>query len=639
MNMFDLMKVAIGFFIGRQIWSRRAGLALMVALALPVIIGTSGFTVDAGLWFAQQTAMQTATDAAAVKDARDLATNAATPPSVLSADAVSAANIATGQQFNITSSMLTERQLTDQRQVQVDATMPGSRFFSQLFYPAPVFIHTSSTAGVAYTTISTQATCYGVDAETYLYSTGFGTVDTAHSSGIDPFKCGTPPSPPAAYDAYCGGGVLGCSLDLLNAGNFLLPFAFQIGPNGGGGGLSPILGTVTQTLSGMLGANSGGGGSPTVLGPGSPQCPANVCTVTAGTYNGGLTIKPGVSIAFVASGGNDTFLIQNGDLDISTQDTLAANSDPNAVFYMGGAHPGGYVAATQIQLNTAPINNGAIVLTSKSTFKSNSLIGTQTSAPISVMPYAQAAALSSGLLSILGLPGQNLVGTNFVSAVGVCANAVSTCTSPQGQSSQTQSTVVPAISALSSLLSLLNLTSIPLVDLLSNEGETSVSTITSGVTIANGVPTDWKQQEAVTSTLTNTVQTVPSVLASLGVSGLTAVVASPLVSTLLNAIAPNETMTQNASGSGVVTGQTSGGTPSCTGQTVLYSTTITPSYEPGFSDILQAAGQYGAGGAVATTDTITVCGNSTVATITPIAPGQILVASTAGGSSALSLLK
>jgi len=47
--------------------NRRAGIAVMTALSLPVIVATGGFTVDVGIWDGQQTALQAATDAAAVK--------------------------------------------------------------------------------------------------------------------------------------------------------------------------------------------------------------------------------------------------------------------------------------------------------------------------------------------------------------------------------------------------------------------------------------------------------------------------------------------------------------------------------------------------------------------------------------------
>jgi len=353
------------FLCGRGLKYRRAGIAFMVALSAPVLVGTAGFTVDAGFWYDQQSALQTATDAAAVKAARDLALNKATSSTTLESDAVAAANAATPQPLGLNSTNLTTTQLADSRQVQVSAVIPAGRFFSKVIYPFAVNLRATSVAGVSYSQISSQATCYAVNSYTYLYSTGFGTVDTSHSSGIDPFKCGSPPTPPGAYNAFCGGGVLGCSLDVLNAGNILLPFAFQIG---GSGGLSPVLGSVTQTLVNLLGGVSNMSATPLVLMQGSSQCPGNVCTLAAGVYTGGISIGPGLTVDFVANGSNHTFLIQNGDLAMSAQDTLSAASDASAVFYMGGTSPGAFIVTDQVQVNTAALNSGAILLTSTSTF-------------------------------------------------------------------------------------------------------------------------------------------------------------------------------------------------------------------------------------------------------------------------------
>jgi Flp pilus assembly protein TadG len=614
--------------------NRRAGIAVMTALSLPVIVATGGFTVDVGIWDGQQTALQAATGAAAVKDARDLAINPATTLPTLASDAVSAANAASNQQFGLTGSNLTVAQQADIRQVKVSAAIPAAHYFSQVLFPSAVTIRASSTAGIAYTTISSQATCYAIDSFTYLYSTGFGTIDTSHSSGLDSFKCGTPPTAPAAYNAYCGGGVLGCDLDVLGVGTTLLPFAFQIAPNGGSGGAGPLLSTVVQTLTNLLGGATGGTPTMLTLNQGSSLCPGNVCTLAAGVYNGGITFGPNLTIDFEPSGSNNTFLIENGNLVINSQDTLG-NTDPSAVFYMGGATPGAYVAATQVQVNTAPISSGAIILTSKSTFNSSSLIGTQTSAPLSAMPAAQEDALTNGLLSILGLPGQNLVGTNFLSVLATCGNATSTCTSPTNTAPVIQATAIPNLNSISPLLTTL-LPNLTLAELLTNEGESSTTTITSGDTLSNGIATDWSQQESATSTLTNSLQSATSVMSEFGLSGL---INQALVQAVLNLIAPNETSTQSLGSTGVFAGQTSQGTPSCGGQATLYSQTITPAFALGFSDILNTAGESGASGTLNTSDTITVCGTSSVASITPITPNTIIVASTAGGASAITLLK
>jgi Flp pilus assembly protein TadG len=630
--MSDMQTVQLLRLAARSLrrFDRRAGIAVMTALSLPVIIASGGFTVDVGIWNEQQTALQAGTDAGAVRAARDLAENAATSAATLESDAVAAANAASNQQFGLTAASVTTTQLADSRQVSVTASIPAKHFFSEILFPNAFHISASSTAGVAYSTVSSQATCYSVDSLTYLYSTGFGTIDTAHSSGIDPFQCGTPPTIPAGYDAFCGAGVLGCSLDLLNLGNNLLPFAFQIGTNGGPGGLTPVLAPVVQTLANLLTAPAAAG-TPLILNQGSPQCPGNVCTLYAGVYNGGITFGPGLTIDFEPSGGNTYFLIENGNLVINNQDTLGAGDDDNVVFFMGGTKPGAYVAATTVQLNTAAIDNGSIIITSQTTFNSSSLIGTQTSAPLSSMPAAQQDALTAGLLSMLGLPGQNLIGTNFVSVIGVCPDATSTCTNPETQPAVFQSTPLPSLGLLGTLVP--NLT---LAQLLSNEGETSTTTITSGVTLANGVPTNWSQQETANSVLTNTLQTLPSALSSLGLSGL---LYGGLVQGVLNLIAPNESATQSFADSGVFTGQTSTGAPSCAGQAVLYSKPITPSFGPGFSDVLQVAGENGATGYATTSDSVTVCGTANVASIAPLPPGETLVATTAGGASTITLLK
>jgi Flp pilus assembly protein TadG len=627
----------VNLWFGRDLRFRRGGVALVVGLMAPVLIGFVGFAVDAPFWFVQKTSLQTATDMAAMKAASDLETNPATPASTLQADALAAAIAAQQTPYQLVASELTVTQLADKRQVKVTATIPGNKYFSEQYSPSSVNISATSIAGVGYPLISTQATCYSVDSYTYLFSTGFGTIDTAHSSGIDPYQCANPPTAPAVYNAYCGGGVLSCSLDVLNAGNFLVPFAIQISPTGGTGGLNAVLQPVVTTLTTLLsGASYAGGGSMTYIGPGSPQCSGSDCTVTAGVYNGGLTIAPKMNVTFAASGGSNYFLIENGNLVMSNQDTISGAN--NAVFYFSGASPGGFVEATQVKLNTAPIDSGSITLTSTSTFTSQSLIGTQTSSPLSSMAYAQQQAVTQGLLSTLGLPGQNLAGTNFESVVSVCTQSTSTCAAPQGQSATFESTLLPSLGLLSTLAP-----NISLVNLLSNEGETSTTVINSSVMIKNGVPTDWAQSESASSTLTNVLQTVPNVLKSLGLSDPLGVL-TPLIQKVLNNIVPNETNSQSYAASGVFTGQASTGTPpssatGCAAGSTIYSATITPNFSPGFSDILQVAGQNGASGALTTSDTINVCGTSEVANFNPIDTGTAMNNSYAAGASTVMLLQ
>jgi Flp pilus assembly protein TadG len=646
---------------------RSATVAIMTALALPILLGATGFVLDAGLWYSQQTTLQAATDAAAMQAARDLNENAATSPTTLESDAVAAANAASASQFNLTSTSLTTTQLTDKRQVEVDASIPGLVFFSQIpeEFSAHVtklpktVLRATSVAGVSYSLISSQATCYAFDSYNYLYSTGIGTIDTAHSSGIDPYSCGsTPPSPPSAYDAYCDSGItgalVGCTVQpILNSLNVnigdVLPFAFQISP-GNMTGLNLVLNNVAVTLGTLLTTEGTSNSGPTLYTVGT--CGGPTCTIPAGVYNGGITIGPGVTtVNFAASGGSNLFIIENGDLIVPSQATLGVSNDANAVFYMTGTTPGAFITETQVLFNAAPITNGTMAMTSTSTFTSNSLAGAQTSAPISSMGYAQIAASSSpGVLSLLGLPGGNLAGTNFESLISVCPQAASTCANPIYVCPTTspctnpifQSSIVPSLTVLNGDLGGL-LSGTALLDV--SLSEVSTTTITSTLTIANGVATNWQQTESATSTLKP-----PPVLTNLLSSlGLLSTILNNLLDlgimnstqTLLNKITVDNggPLTETLTQSGIFTGQTSTTAPTtCTN---FYTNTIDPELDATYSNILNSSTTNVTNGGNTSTDTINICGTSPVAnlTLTPISPTQTIVASSAAGASTLTLLR
>ena len=475
MNLKAILAAVGSFGLIRRCQDRKAAISLTVGLLAPLLVGAVAFAVDAGLWISQHTALQTATDAAAMKGARDLRANPTITSAALTSDALAAATAAapnilktvvdsttgntalspnSNQTFNVTQ--------PTENEVKVSASISGDIFFSRVLSLFPGAQGAFSLAIGASSTAGLPATCYSMDSYSYLFSTDLGAIDTAHSSGIDSYSCGgSPPSPPTSYVAY--GGVLGNSLGSLAAGlvDQLLPFAITIEPNSPpptSPSTLPIFDTVVapvlQTVTNLTSLLTGDGAN------GSMTCSNNVCTVTAGVFPGGLTI-PGtvstpVTVNFIAdSYGNNTFQIQNGDLVIPTSDTVNAN---NATFYFDGTTPGGLVEATQMQITT-PINTGAVVVTSTTTFTSNSLVGTQTSAPISAYPYVHtyesnqgllpSVSLngSNGVLSFLGMPAGNLVGTNFVSVLATCPQATSTCNAPSIQTPPTtQQTLIPSLS-------------------------------------------------------------------------------------------------------------------------------------------------------------------------------------------------
>lgn len=645
--------------------NRRAGIALMVGLSLPFLIGAAGFATDSAFWFAQHTALQSAADAAAVAAARDLETNPGVATTTLESDAVEAANSASSNQFGLTTSGLTVTVLTgDSRQVEADATAPAKLFFSPVAHMGNFNIHTRAVAGVAYSLISTQASCQALDSFTYIYSTGFGTMETAHSAGIDPYTCGQAAMvPPLPGSAFCNSGVLSCSLSSVtnalgvNVGASLLPLAFQVEPNNYNGSngtllaLSSVLGTITSLLGG---ATSTSTGAPAVFQQGSLSCPANVCTIPAGVYPGGIVIGPGVTFNFATNGsglGNNYFLLLNGNLVISTQAVLGSGTN-NFTFFMMGATPGAYVAETQVQLNLAPVSQGAVSFVSTASLKYSSLLGMQISAPLPSMPYAEQQAASMGLLGSLGLPGGNLLGANYMSVASVCTQATSLCTTPlnvQGPAYQTA--LVPSLNSVSSAAAVLNLVNglglTPLTTaagwLLNSSGETSSTSFTSNIAIANGMPTDWAQTEAQTEALSNS----PAPLSLLGALLGWILPDLQTVSSYLTGSGSSGGNAGSSNASGVFPGQiSSGGATGCvSGMANLYTGTspIAPGFGPVFTNLVGSGTSTPAQGqtlALSTSDSISVCGTeSRAVSIAQILPGQSMTYATAAGASTLALLK
>jgi len=174
-----------------------------------------------------------------------------------------------------------------------------------------------------------------------------------------------------------------------------------------------------------------------------------------------------------------------------------------------------------------------------------------------------------------------------------------------------------------------------------SQSESSLTSVTSGVTYANGVPTDWFQSDTANSTLTPS-SSVNGVLAELGITGLTATLAKPLLQPIVNTIngSPSSN-SQTTNASGTFTGQVSTGGPSCTSQPILYSGPLTSTFNATATDILQTAGTNGGTTNIAMSDSVIICGTtpSGIASITPLTPGTQLVSSTAAGASALFLMQ
>jgi Flp pilus assembly protein TadG len=148
---------------------RIAGAALIVALALPLLIGATALCVDCGYWYQQQESLQTAADAAALAAARNNAAGAASNSNA--GAALAAAKTATNNQFPFTSAstpaaytiVLTPGTVsgTTTYAATAVATIPRGSFFSKkggaLLGIAPGL--QSASATVAVTTVAAGPKC------------------------------------------------------------------------------------------------------------------------------------------------------------------------------------------------------------------------------------------------------------------------------------------------------------------------------------------------------------------------------------------------------------------------------------------------------------------------------------------------
>jgi len=159
----------------RFLRQRAAGVAIIVALSTPLLIGFVALAVDIGYWFEKQEALQSAADAAAISAAQaeiNYSEMSGVSPASLTTSyalpfAVTAANNATNGQFNLTPSTLTltAGASTDDFDASsgiipwtATATAPRARFFSP--------VHGMGVGGVLPGTQSASAT---VEIVTQLY--------------------------------------------------------------------------------------------------------------------------------------------------------------------------------------------------------------------------------------------------------------------------------------------------------------------------------------------------------------------------------------------------------------------------------------------------------------------------------------
>ncbi|HEX7388964.1 MAG TPA: pilus assembly protein TadG-related protein, partial [Acidiphilium sp.] len=176
--------------IARHLGERRAAVAIIVALAAPVLIGCSALAIDVGFWYGTHEALQTASDAGALAAARF----GSTDPAALATAAMAAANAATGNSFNFAPGSpdftVSMEPTPTGETITVAASAPGDKFLSSIFYAGTPILRASAVAVVrTSTTPPPTATCFSSSSYTYVTPNGNGVAFT-HVAGVDPVRCG-----------------------------------------------------------------------------------------------------------------------------------------------------------------------------------------------------------------------------------------------------------------------------------------------------------------------------------------------------------------------------------------------------------------------------------------------------------------
>ncbi|HQT66863.1 MAG TPA: pilus assembly protein TadG-related protein [Acetobacteraceae bacterium] len=358
---------------------------MIIALSLPVLLGFTGFAVDAGYWYANNEDLQTAADAGALAAAR--ANNP--DPTAAQATAVAAANMATNNKYNFVapgkvpanSSILTATLVPAPGNtgytVNTVASTPGDKFFSGILYKATPTLAQPATAKIVSTSIPPVTAQCG--------DLGGTTTATSHVAGIDLGACGNTSltQPATSLQQGPGEGQVNGTANYYgnNGGKLISPTANVNAPSSvpncqsAYNPQSPTQGSYVNGVPVYFGpatvSNNYYGPSynfgPVVVSAGDTLfCNGtDVCSIPAGAYCGGLQINPGVTYNFVANNSAGIqFYILDGNMLLASNDAAGTTNVPSAPFFFGGASVGQLVSDTSTQVYVGGITDGTVVYTS-----------------------------------------------------------------------------------------------------------------------------------------------------------------------------------------------------------------------------------------------------------------------------------
>jgi Flp pilus assembly protein TadG len=408
---------------------RHAGVALTVALALPVLMGAAGFAVDLGQWYHERATLQLAADAAAMGAARLLSDSAATTAdyqSVALAEAQGA--IAKGTVGTLVQPISVT--VNSGQSVTATLTSTGSQYFTGVLgLPKPTLTATA-TAGIVPPPGCVIA----------MSGTAEKAIDVENEGSITATDCGV----------FSNSDVEDPNNDSIYVRNGAITST-------GSGASVGAVGGVEASTNGQSTISP----SPTEADPPEANPYANLpapsvgssCTPYPAPQGGGasVTLSPGTYCSIDVT--NDTtinfepglYIIDNGNFVIDNGSTIGTASGDNTgvTFYMGGSSPG-YIdwenytqTAWELSAPTSGTYAGILVYQSPSTAASNGALSNNCGAenvPGDVIVGGSGLTLNGALY----MPSVNLQINNDAvlkaasgGTLSVVANTITTCGSAQ----------------------------------------------------------------------------------------------------------------------------------------------------------------------------------------------------------------
>ncbi len=196
--MLDFLYEHISAFLSKLTTSRRAGIAMMFALSMPMLLVVTGLSVDVGYWYQNQTALQSAADAAAMAAAmNDSRLGQSTNDSKRQAAlpyAKSMADAATNQQFGFVSgtpgTSLTLAANIGSAQTVNSASVTTTTYTATASAPRPAFFSSVSGPGFQGLSAGTQSASATASLLTTTSNSSGGCLITLGTTGTDIYLTG-----------------------------------------------------------------------------------------------------------------------------------------------------------------------------------------------------------------------------------------------------------------------------------------------------------------------------------------------------------------------------------------------------------------------------------------------------------------